>query len=282
MSTVNNTIPFAMMIVISFLFSLFSIFMATINDTIPMARARVEKAFNFSKLRKDVETVDEKGFSSLETALVTHNADEELNNESMEYSNKENENENEQLNNESMEYNNKENENAAASEDNSKELYYDEIYENIQAPMFFDFTCPEPPLLDEDRSWFCVSIGCDQQHEEIDHDALFESFRLRVLEARRPNLLLSKAQSIANSKANVPTIPKPFRLRTDATKAFGKTLKGSCTSAFHDMKYKKLMPTIPKPFRLRIDERAALREANLKKKHGIASLKEIGKSEKGM
>ncbi|KAK9146787.1 hypothetical protein Sjap_006690 [Stephania japonica] len=258
-----------------------------------MARARVEKAFNFSKLRKDVETVDEKGFSSLETALATHNADEELNNESMEYSNKENENE--QLNNESMEYNNKENENAAASEDNSRpmeerserrasslQLYYDEIYENIQAPMFFDFTCPEPPLLDEDRSWFCVSIGCNQQHEEIDHDALLESFRLRVLEVRRPNLLLPKAQSIANSKANVPTISKPFRLRTDATKVFDKTLKGSCTSAFHDMKYKKLMPTIPKPFRLRIDERAALREANLEKKHGIAPLKEIGKSEKGM
>ncbi|KAK9129537.1 hypothetical protein Sjap_010024 [Stephania japonica] len=37
----------------------------------------------------------------------------------------------------------------------------------------------------------------------------------------------------------------------EATKAFGKMFKGNCASAFHDMKYKKLMPTIPKPFRLR-------------------------------
>ncbi|KAK9095797.1 hypothetical protein Sjap_021294 [Stephania japonica] len=69
----------------------------------------------------------------------------------------------------------------------------EEIYEKIEAPKFVDFTRPDPPLLDQDRSWFCVRIGCDQQHEEIDPDALYKSFRLRVLAARSPNLRLQKA-----------------------------------------------------------------------------------------
>ncbi|KAK9115562.1 hypothetical protein Sjap_014509 [Stephania japonica] len=183
-----------------------------------------------------------------------------------------------------------------------EESYCDEFYENIQAPMFFDFTHPEPPLLDEDRSWFCVSLGCDQQHEEINPDALFESFRLQVLKARRPDLLLPKVQSIANPKANVPIIPKPFRLRTDeratlreanlekkhgiallkeigksetrnvkeAAKAYGKTIKGSSASAFHGKKYKKLIPTIPKPFRLRTDVLEAARFLRVSKASALS------------
>ncbi|XP_043708160.1 uncharacterized protein LOC122657507 isoform X2 [Telopea speciosissima] len=70
----------------------------------------------------------------------------------------------------------------------------DEFYEKIEAPKFVDFTVPDLPLLD-DRSWFCLRIGCNQKHEDMDPDALYKSFVLRVMAARSPNLKLEKALS---------------------------------------------------------------------------------------
>ncbi|KAG1348135.1 hypothetical protein COCNU_06G019640 [Cocos nucifera] len=62
----------------------------------------------------------------------------------------------------------------------------DEFYEEIEAPRFVDFTAPDRSRPDG-RSWFCVRVGCDQNHEEVDPDALYRSFVLRVMAARSPN-----------------------------------------------------------------------------------------------
>ncbi|PIA44273.1 hypothetical protein AQUCO_01700105v1 [Aquilegia coerulea] len=68
----------------------------------------------------------------------------------------------------------------------------DEIYEKIEAPKYVDLTRPDQ-FLPDDPSWFCLRIGCDQNHEDVDPDALHKSFVLRVMAARSPNLRLRKA-----------------------------------------------------------------------------------------
>ncbi|KAF8406171.1 hypothetical protein HHK36_008251 [Tetracentron sinense] len=85
----------------------------------------------------------------------------------------------------------------------------DEFYEEIEAPKFVDFSVPDLSLPD-DKSWFCLrvvvgiddlrfikfvlALGCDQKHEEeMDPDAIYKSFVLRVMAARSPNLRLQKA-----------------------------------------------------------------------------------------
>ncbi|KAJ4965040.1 hypothetical protein NE237_016889 [Protea cynaroides] len=69
----------------------------------------------------------------------------------------------------------------------------EEFYEKIEAPKYVDFTVPVLPLPD-DRSWFCLRVGCDQKHEEdMEPDALYKSFVLRVMAARSPNLKLKEA-----------------------------------------------------------------------------------------
>ncbi|KAJ4963136.1 hypothetical protein NE237_023075 [Protea cynaroides] len=79
----------------------------------------------------------------------------------------------------------------------------DEVYEKIEAPKYVDFTVPDLPFPD-DRSWFCLRVGCDQKHEEdMDPDALYRSFVLRVMAARSPNLKLHKALSRQCPRTNI-------------------------------------------------------------------------------
>ncbi|KAJ8458868.1 hypothetical protein OPV22_031794 [Ensete ventricosum] len=68
----------------------------------------------------------------------------------------------------------------------------DELYEEIEAPKFVDFTAPDR-FRPDDRSWFCARVGCDQTHEEVDPDALYRTFLLRVMAARSPNVRHRKA-----------------------------------------------------------------------------------------
>ncbi|KAA8545712.1 hypothetical protein F0562_020837 [Nyssa sinensis] len=69
----------------------------------------------------------------------------------------------------------------------------EEFYEKIEAPKFVDFTIPEPYRPD-DRYWFCLRVGCDQKHEEeMDSEAIYKNFVLRVMAARSPNIRLQKA-----------------------------------------------------------------------------------------
>ncbi|KAK1269985.1 hypothetical protein QJS04_geneDACA022090 [Acorus gramineus] len=82
----------------------------------------------------------------------------------------------------------------------------DRVYEDIDAPKFVDFTVPDraPP---DDGSWFCVRIGCDQKHEQVDPDELYRNFVLRVMEARSPNVQLQKA---LKRRALKPTMKCPL------------------------------------------------------------------------
>ncbi|KAG0463503.1 hypothetical protein HPP92_019572 [Vanilla planifolia] len=68
----------------------------------------------------------------------------------------------------------------------------DEFYEDIEAPKFVDFTTPDQSRLDN-RSWFCLRVGCDQSHEEVDHEELYRSFKIRVMAARSPNIRFQRA-----------------------------------------------------------------------------------------
>ncbi|MED6168906.1 hypothetical protein PIB30_015963 [Stylosanthes scabra] len=80
----------------------------------------------------------------------------------------------------------------------------DDFYEKIQAPKFVDLTAPDPRLPDEDRHWFCMRFGCDQKHEEeLDSEAIYKDFVLRVMAARSPNVKLRKALNRREASENL-------------------------------------------------------------------------------
>ncbi|XP_075492640.1 uncharacterized protein LOC142530711 [Primulina tabacum] len=65
----------------------------------------------------------------------------------------------------------------------------EEFYENLEAPKFVDFTVPDH-FHPDDGYWFCLRVGCDKKHEEeMDHEAIYKNFVLRVMAARSPNLV---------------------------------------------------------------------------------------------
>ncbi|XP_011088016.1 uncharacterized protein LOC105169333 [Sesamum indicum] len=69
----------------------------------------------------------------------------------------------------------------------------EEFYEKIEAPKFVDFTVPDH-FRPDDRYWFCHRVGCDQKHEEeMDSEAIYKNFVLRVMAARSPNIRFRKA-----------------------------------------------------------------------------------------
>ncbi|KAG4945474.1 hypothetical protein JHK87_041481 [Glycine soja] len=96
----------------------------------------------------------------------------------------------------------------------------DDIYENIEAPKFVDLTAPDSRRPDDDRHWFCFRVGCDQKHEqELDSEAIYKNFVLRVMAARSPNVRLRKALNRREASANLKcplTAPAKSRVsRTD-------------------------------------------------------------------
>ncbi|CAI9104188.1 OLC1v1002815C1 [Oldenlandia corymbosa var. corymbosa] len=79
----------------------------------------------------------------------------------------------------------------------------EEFYETIEAPKFVDFNLPEYHRPD-DRYWFCLRVGCDQKHEEeMDSEAIYKNFVLRVMAARSPNVRLHKALNRDCSRKNL-------------------------------------------------------------------------------
>ncbi|CAA2970101.1 Hypothetical predicted protein [Olea europaea subsp. europaea] len=91
----------------------------------------------------------------------------------------------------------------------------EEFYEKIEAPKFVDFTVPNHYCPD-DRYWFCLRVGCDQQHEkEMDSETIYKNFVLRVMAARSPNVRLRKAlnKSASSSKCPQSAPPKSSKSR---------------------------------------------------------------------
>ncbi|XP_008680997.1 uncharacterized protein [Zea mays] len=103
--------------------------------------------------------------------------------------------------------------------DHEEEEEYDDalFYEDIQAPKFVDLTAPDAGLPDDDPAWFCLRVGCDQSHEQVDPEALDRSFFVRVMAARSPNVRLQKVisrkkqSSMLKCPHSAP--PKPPRAR---------------------------------------------------------------------
>ncbi|XP_021300252.1 uncharacterized protein LOC110428678 isoform X2 [Herrania umbratica] len=86
----------------------------------------------------------------------------------------------------------------------------DDFYEKIEAPKFVDLTAPDRCRTeDDDGYWFCHRVGCDQKHEEeMDSEAIYKNFVLRVMAARSPNVRLRKALKDASSTLQCPrTVP---------------------------------------------------------------------------
>ncbi|XP_023877798.2 uncharacterized protein LOC111990241 isoform X2 [Quercus suber] len=94
----------------------------------------------------------------------------------------------------------------------------DEFYEMIEAPKFVDLTKPDHYRPDhDDRFWFCLRVGCDQKHEEeIDCEAIYKSFVLRVMAARSPNIRLRKA---LNRKAPIANVKCPHTAPSKSSKS---------------------------------------------------------------
>ncbi|KAL6517549.1 hypothetical protein OROMI_033250 [Orobanche minor] len=94
----------------------------------------------------------------------------------------------------------------------------EEFYEEIEAPKFVDFTVPNHYCPD-DHYWFCLRVGCDQKHEEeMDSEALYKKFVLRVMAARSPNVRLRKAlDRDASRKCPLSAPPKPSKPRLPTT-----------------------------------------------------------------
>ncbi|XP_027338107.1 uncharacterized protein LOC113852048 [Abrus precatorius] len=80
----------------------------------------------------------------------------------------------------------------------------EDFYEKIEAPKFVDFTAPDNRRPDDDRHWFCFRVGCDQNHEQdLDSEAIYKNFVLRVMAARSPNVRLRKVFNTREASANL-------------------------------------------------------------------------------
>ncbi|XVF68151.1 hypothetical protein PTKIN_Ptkin10aG0180900 [Pterospermum kingtungense] len=81
----------------------------------------------------------------------------------------------------------------------------DDFYEEIEAPKYVDLTAPDRFLNEnDDRHWFCIRVGCDQKHgEEMDSEAIYKNFVLRVMAARSPSVRLRKALYNKDSSSNL-------------------------------------------------------------------------------
>ncbi|GAV65128.1 hypothetical protein CFOL_v3_08643 [Cephalotus follicularis] len=78
-------------------------------------------------------------------------------------------------------------------------------YEQMEAPKFVDLTAPDRGRpVNDDSQWFCLRVGCDQKHEEeMDSEAIYKNFVLRVMAARSPSVRLCKALYREHDSKNV-------------------------------------------------------------------------------
>ncbi|KAF9665885.1 hypothetical protein SADUNF_Sadunf16G0171400 [Salix dunnii] len=80
----------------------------------------------------------------------------------------------------------------------------EDFYEQIEAPKFVDLNAPDHYHPGDDRYWFCLRVGCDQKHEEeMDSEAIYKKFVLRVMAARSPNIRLRRALYRKDSSASI-------------------------------------------------------------------------------
>ncbi|KAK8626617.1 hypothetical protein V6N13_134253 [Hibiscus sabdariffa] len=101
-----------------------------------------------------------------------------------------------------------------------EEVIGDDFYEEIEAPKFVDLSAPDRCRAEhDDRYWFCLRVGCDQKHEEeMDSEAIYKNFVLRVMAARSPSVGLRKALCKRDSRSKlecprtVPTKPSKSRV----------------------------------------------------------------------
>ncbi|CAN1821348.1 hypothetical protein LINPERHAP1_LOCUS29468 [Linum perenne] len=109
------------------------------------------------------------------------------------------------------------------------EVEEEDFYEKIQAPKYIDLTKPDSRRSGDDRYWFCLRVGCDQKHEEeMDSEAVYKNFVLRVMAARSPNVRLRRALCNKDNRSSLrcpQTVPaKPSRPRMAMISSISKKL----------------------------------------------------------
>ncbi|WCJ18112.1 hypothetical protein M5689_000488 [Euphorbia peplus] len=114
----------------------------------------------------------------------------------------------------------------------------DEFYEKIEAPKFVDLTAPDHYQPGDDRSWFCLRVGCDQKHEEeMDSEAIYKNFVLRVMAARSPNVRLRRELCRKNSGLD-PKCPRTVPAKPSKSRITRLALISSISKRIVDTKVK--------------------------------------------
>ncbi|OMO75333.1 hypothetical protein CCACVL1_16223 [Corchorus capsularis] len=132
--------------------------------------------------------------------------------------------------------------NSAAGED---EIIGDDFYEKIEAPKFVDLSAPDRCRNhDDDRYWFCLRVGCDQKHEEeLDSEAIYKNFVLRVMAARSPSVRLRKAIYSKDKSSNLQC-PRTVPAKSSKSRVSRLAMISSISQKMGETKVK--VRTVPK------------------------------------
>ncbi|XP_010547931.1 PREDICTED: uncharacterized protein LOC104819516 [Tarenaya hassleriana] len=110
---------------------------------------------------------------------------------------------------------------AVMEETKSESQIGGKFYETIEAPKFIDLTAPDHRPIGDDRYWFCARVGCGQNHEEeMDSEAIYKDFVLRVMAARSPSVHLRsrKDSRCRKSHPKCPSTVPPKASRSRISK----------------------------------------------------------------
>ncbi|XVE94072.1 hypothetical protein REPUB_Repub01dG0249100 [Reevesia pubescens] len=126
-----------------------------------------------------------------------------------------------------------------------EEIIGDDFYEKIEAPKFFDLAAPDRCRTEnDDRYWFCLRVGCDQKHEEeMDSEAIYKNFVLRVMAARSPSVRLRKALYRKDSSSNL-VCPRTVPAKSSKSKVSKLAMISSISQKMGEAKVK--VRAIPK------------------------------------
>lgn len=98
----------------------------------------------------------------------------------------------------------------------SLDFQKEDFYESIRAPKWIDFTAPDSAEEPDDRAWFCVQAGCDQQHESVLEQTSHHSYLLKF----------QGSKSVNHNMTRLPAIENKSRTKARRASLSAPTLKG--------------------------------------------------------
>lgn len=104
----------------------------------------------------------------------------------------------------------------ASWKEESLDFQKEEFYESIRAPKWIDFTAPNSAEEPDDRAWFCIQAGCDQQHETTFEQTSHHSYLLKF----------QGSKSVNHNMTRLPATEKKSRSKARRASLSAPTLKG--------------------------------------------------------